>query len=234
MRRSATPHMCGVATSRMRLVGRRRMRRRGEGTCALPGRRACASPHNRPLSPRAAGTARARGGRSRACAPRPDRPPGAACAGARTSTRAGSRRSRRPPPCTWIARSITFRAMFGAATLIAAISVRAWRLPTVSISHAAFSVSSRAISISMRDSAIQSCTFPRVATGWPNVTRETALRHIASSARSAAPIERMQWWMRPGPSRAWAIMKPSPSPAIRFSAGTRTSSNRTSAWPSWS
>ena len=33
----------------------------------------------------------------------------------------------------------------------------------------------------------------------------------------------MQWWIRPGPSRAWAIMKPSPSPAIRFSAGTRTS-----------
>ena len=61
-----------------------------------------------------------------------------------------------PPPCTWIARSSTFSATFGAATLIAAISVRAWRLPTVSISHAAFSVSRRAISISIRDSAIQS------------------------------------------------------------------------------
>ena len=27
------------------------------------------------------------------------------------------------------------------------------------------------------------------------------------------PIERMQWWIRPGPSRAWAMAKPSPSPA---------------------
>ena len=100
--------------------------------------------------------------------------------------------------------------------MIAAISVRAWRLPTVSISQAAFSVSSRAISISMRDSAIQSWMLARVASGCPKVTRETARSHIASSARSAAPIARMQWWMRPGPRRAWAIMKPSPSPAIRF------------------
>ena len=91
-----------------------------------------------------------------------------------------------------MARSITFSATLGAATLIAAISVRAWRLPTVSISHAVFSVSSRAISISMRDSAIQSWTFPRMAIGWPKVTRETARAHIASSARSAAPMARMQ------------------------------------------
>ena len=57
---------------------------------------------------------------------------------------------------------MTFSATFGAATLIAAISVRACLLPTVSISHAAFSVSRRTISISMRDSAIQSWTLPRV------------------------------------------------------------------------
>ena len=55
--------------------------------------------------------------------------------------------------------------MFGAATLIAAISMRAWRLPTVSISQAAFSVSRRAISISIRDSAIQSWMFARAASG---------------------------------------------------------------------
>jgi hypothetical protein len=48
-------------------------------------------------------------------------------------------------------------------------------------------------------------------------------RHISSSARSAAPIRRMQWWMRPGPSRAWAIANPPPSSPIRFVAGTRTS-----------
>ena len=76
--------------------------------------------------------------------------------------------------------------------------------------------------------------FPRVATGLPKVSRDAARWHISSSARSAAPIVRMQWWIRPGPSRAWAIMNPSPSPAIRFVAGTRTSSKVISVWPSWS
>ena len=33
------------------------------------------------------------------------------------------------------------------------------------------------------------------------------------------PISRMQWWIRPGPSRAWAIAKPPPSSPIRFAAG---------------
>ncbi len=86
----------------------------------------------------------------------------------------------------------------------------------------------------MRASAIQSSMLLRVATGAPNVLRASARRHIASSAASAAPIARMQWWMRPGPRRAWAIMNPSPSPATRLVAGTRTSSKSTSAWPSWS
>lgn len=31
------------------------------------------------------------------------------------------------------------------------------------------------------------------------------------------PISRMQWWMRPGPSRAWAMAKPPPSSPTRFS-----------------
>ena len=47
------------------------------------------------------------------------------------------------------------------------------------------------------------------------------------------PIARMQWWMRPGPSRAWAIAKPEPSSPSMFDAGTRTSSNTTSQWPPW-
>jgi hypothetical protein len=38
-----------------------------------------------------------------------------------------------PPPCTWIAQSITWQAMLGAATLIMAISLAATLLPTVSI-----------------------------------------------------------------------------------------------------
>ena len=51
-----------------------------------------------------------------------------------------------------------------------------------------------------------------------------------SSARSAMPMARMQWWMRPGPRRAWAIMKPSPGLAMMFDDGTRTLSKSTSLW----
>jgi hypothetical protein len=58
----------------------------------------------------------------------------------------------------------------------------------------------------------------RLAEGDPGAARST----ISASARSATPIARMQWWMRPGPSRAWAIAKPMPSSASRFDAGTRT------------
>jgi len=47
------------------------------------------------------------------------------------------------------------------------------------------------------------------------------------------PISRMQWWIRPGPSRAWAMAKPPPSSPIRFVAGTRAWSKITSAWPPW-
>ena len=61
--------------------------------------------------------------------------------------------------------------MFGATTLIIAISARAALLPTVSIMCAAFSVSSRACSISMRDSAIRSRVTPCSAIGLPNATR---------------------------------------------------------------
>ena len=59
------------------------------------------------------------------------------------------------PPNSWIARSITSVATRAATTLIAAISVRAFFLPTVSIIHAAFIVSSRTCSICMRDSAMR-------------------------------------------------------------------------------
>ena len=49
-----------------------------------------------------------------------------------------------------------------------------------------------------------------------------ARRHIASMARSARPMKRMQWWMRPGPSALCAISKPRPSPSSIFDAGVRT------------
>jgi hypothetical protein len=55
---------------------------------------------------------------------------------------------------------MTFSATCGAATLMAAISTRACRLPTVSIIQAVFRVSSRAISNSTRDSAILRVPLP--------------------------------------------------------------------------
>ena len=114
------------------------------------------------------------------------------------------------------------------------ISVCAPWLPTVSISQAVLSTSRRSCSIRMRDSAIQSWTTPCWAMGLPNAVRLSVLRHMSSTARSAMPISRMQWWMRPGPSRAWAMAKPPPSSPIRLSTGTRTSSKTISAWPPWS
>jgi hypothetical protein len=63
-------------------------------------------------------------------------------------------------------------------------------------------VSSRIISSSILASATQSMTLAFSAIGRPKVVRDSARRHNSSSARSAAPMERMQWWMRPGPSRA--------------------------------
>ena len=86
----------------------------------------------------------------------------------------------------------------------------------------------------MRESAIASRTVPCSASGRPKATRDLARSTISASARSAMPMARMQWWMRPGPRRAWAIMKPSPSPARMLLAGTRTSVNRSSEWPCWS
>ena len=40
----------------------------------------------------------------------------------------------------------------------------------------------------------------------------------------AVPIARMQWWMRPGPSRSWAITKPAWRGPSRLASGTRQSS----------
>ena len=87
---------------------------------------------------------------------------------------------------------MTLSAMFGATTLIIAISARALLLPTVSIMWAVFSVSRRACSISMRELAICSITTPCSASGRPKATRVLARLHIASSERSANPISRIQ------------------------------------------
>ena len=61
--------------------------------------------------------------------------------------------------------------MRGTTTLTIASSPRAALFPTVSIRCAAFIVSSRACSISMRDSAMSARIVPCSASGFPNATR---------------------------------------------------------------
>ena len=46
---------------------------------------------------------------------------------------------------------------------------------------------------------------------------------MISKARWLWPSQRMQWWMRPGPSRFCAIRKPPPASPSTFVMGTRTS-----------
>ncbi len=82
--------------------------------------------------------------------------------------------------------------MFGTATLISAMACRAALLPTVSIMYAACRTSSRAWSISMRDSAMRSRVMSLSASGLPKAMRFVARLHISSMARSATPICRMQ------------------------------------------
>eukprot|EP01137_Pigoraptor_chileana_P010535 Opistho-2@60338 len=135
------------------------------------------------------------------------------------------------PPCACMARSITRDAMAGAATLIIAISALAALLPTVSISSAARRVRRRACSMSRRDAAMSAMMVPCSASGLPNAVRLSTRWHMSSRARSAWPISRMQWWIRPGPRRPCAISNPRPRPRRTFSAGTRTFSNVISAWP---
>src|SRR5271166_92662 len=118
-----------------------------------------------------------------------------------------------------------------AITLICEMSGAAARTPWVSIAQAVLRQSRRAISMLMRASAMMSGLAPSRASFWPKAERALARRHIASSARSDWPIARMQWWMRPGPSRPCAISKPRPRPRINASLGTRTSVKRMCMWP---
>ena len=112
--------------------------------------------------------------------------------------------------------------------------MRARLLPTVSISQAVFSTSSRSLldlDARLGDPVLDSTRCRRAAC---RTSRARAARsHISSSARSAMPIARMQWWMRPGPSRACAIAKPVALAAdqVRRPARARPS-KRSSPWPS--
>mmetsp|Transcript_2048 Transcript_2048/g.5049 ORF Transcript_2048/g.5049 Transcript_2048/m.5049 type:complete len:243 (-) Transcript_2048:282-1010(-) len=86
----------------------------------------------------------------------------------------------------------------------------------------------------MRASATTCRSVSCFASTFPNAFRRWARYRIAASAASAWPMVRMQWWMRPGPRRPWAISNPRPSPRIMLVAGTRTLSKTISAWScSW-
>ena len=212
----------------------RRRRRRHRSPQPSTTRRPPSPPHNAPCRPMPPRTFEARAVPPTCGAPRRGRRPSATCGRARTSRPAAASSDTPSAPWAWIARSMTRRATSGAATLIAEISMRAPLLPAVSISHAVLSTSSRTCSISMRLSAIHCWITPCSASGLPNAVRSRTRRHISSSARSATPMARMQWWMRPGPSRACAMAKPPPSSPSRWSTGTRTSSKTSSQWPSLS
>src|SRR5215218_9301756 len=69
-----------------------------------------------------------------------------------------------------------------------AISARASLFPTVSIMCAAFKVSRRACSISMRESAIHSIITPCSASGLPNASRLLTRSHISSTPRPETPL----------------------------------------------
>mmetsp|Transcript_17591 Transcript_17591/g.52076 ORF Transcript_17591/g.52076 Transcript_17591/m.52076 type:complete len:206 (+) Transcript_17591:461-1078(+) len=136
-------------------------------------------------------------------------------------------------PCTCIAWSAICCTVLGTSALTIERRRRVSRsvLPRVSISCAASRTRCRMPSMSARHFAMPSMTVSRLASGLPKATRDSARAHMSESARSAWPMARMQWWMRPGPSRRCAISKPLPSPQRMADCGTRQSSNAISMWP---
>mmetsp|Transcript_95895 Transcript_95895/g.205740 ORF Transcript_95895/g.205740 Transcript_95895/m.205740 type:complete len:266 (-) Transcript_95895:256-1053(-) len=84
--------------------------------------------------------------------------------------------------------------------------------------------------MSMRASAMAVRTASFSARTRPKAFRRCTRSTMAASASSAWPIDRMQWWIRPGPSRPCAISKPRPSPKMMLVFGTRTLSKMISAW----
>ena len=85
--------------------------------------------------------------------------------------------------------------------------------------------------MSARASATHACAIWRVASVFSSsILRRVMWRHIVSNTRSQIPIQRMQWWILPGPSRSWAIKNPAPSAPSRLATGTRTFVYRISEW----
>src|SRR5690606_16231692 len=137
------------------------------------------------------------------------------------------------PVAPWIcmAWSMIWQHFSGTMALAIETQMRASLLPRTSMALAAFSTIIRIASMSMRARETVSMFLPRSMMRRPNASRVVARWSRRSSAFSAAPIERMQWWMRPGPSRICEISKPLPSPQRMFSFGTRTFSNFRCMWP---
>ena len=83
-------------------------------------------------------------------------------------------------------------AMFGACTLIMAISPAADLLPALSIMSAAFRHRRREHSMSILAVAILCSQTLCAESGLPKATRDCSLFTIAANASSATPIVRMQ------------------------------------------
>ena len=155
-----------------------------------------------------AGERRTSRGRARRGAPRRGRRRSAAC-GAPQSSASRVSRETPAPPYAWIARSRTHCTAarhrdldgldLGARALVADRVHQPGGLehqqPHLLDAHPR-----------LRDPL--AAPRPGRRSGVPNAVRAPTRSHIMSSARSAIPIARMQWWMRPGPSRACAIAKP--------------------------
>ena len=139
-------------------------------------------------------------------------------------------------PCIWIAWSMIWHVRSGIIALTAWTHTRASRLPRTSIALAARRTMRRIASMSMRARDTTSMFLPSWMIGRPKASRDMPRLTIRSSAFSAWPTDRMQWWIRPGPSRSWEISKPRPSPSRMFSFGTRTLSSLMCMWPwgAWS
>ena len=152
---------------------------------------------------RSAGGGRSPLGRRPCSGPRRVRRPGAACAGSCTCLASGVHCDTPVAPWIWIASSMISHTRLGTIAFTALTHTRASALPMRSIALAAFSTMRRIASISMRALATTSVFLPSEMIGLPNASRLRPRVTISSSARSAAPIERMQWWMRPGPRRSW-------------------------------
>jgi hypothetical protein len=111
-------------------------------------------------------------------------------------------------PCIWMAWSMIWQQRSGTMAFTALTHTRASALPRVSIALAASAPSGAWPRSRCGPGEMTSMFLPRFASFLPKASRLMPRSTIISMARSAAPMERMQWWMRPGPRRTCEISKP--------------------------